>query len=146
METDVCLPASQAGRQEAFWACVQDWTRRQLTGLLEMVLKSEQEGVLAAGWNERKTGRSGWRNGYYRRGLVTSAGPRRRACSADRPCPAVPAGTLKQLYQPLGDCTAASAVYDPSQRCQGEGACTGYLATPVLLLLGPMLAAMAVSQ
>jgi transposase-like protein len=50
-------------------------TRRHLSELLERVLQSEQEGVLAAGWNKRKTGRSGWRNGYYRRGLVTPHGP-----------------------------------------------------------------------
>jgi len=69
-----CVPDEPHDRQEAFWTCVDRWTRQQVTGLLERVLLSEQQELIAAGWNERTAGRSGWRNGFYRRGLTTPHG------------------------------------------------------------------------
>jgi transposase-like protein len=68
------VPDSPAAVQEAFWATVDQWTRRQLSGLLEQVLLSEQQSCLLAGWNERSDGRTGWRNGYYHRKLLTPHG------------------------------------------------------------------------
>jgi len=69
------LAAGRRSRQEAFWTTVDDWTRRQVAGLLEEVLLSEQQERIAAGWNERKTGRADWRNGFYRWNLLSPHGP-----------------------------------------------------------------------
>jgi transposase-like protein len=69
------VPAKRQKTQEAFWSFVSQWTRRQLSGLLEQVLLSEQQEWIAAGWNERKSGRAGWRNGFYRRQLLSPHGP-----------------------------------------------------------------------
>ena len=74
MNKDVPVSPSGHAWQEAFWSAVNDWTRRQVTGLLEAVLLSEQQERIAARWNERKVGRSGWRNGFYRRSLLSPQG------------------------------------------------------------------------
>jgi transposase-like protein len=68
---------------------VDHWTRRQVAGLLEQVLLSEQQTRLVAGWNERSAGRTDWRNGFYSRRLLTPQGllqvkiPRCRSGSID---------------------------------------------------------------
>jgi putative transposase len=68
------VPAEGRQRQEAFWTCVNDWTRNQVTGLLEAVLQSRQQELVGAGWNQRQERRSGWRNGFYSRALLTPHG------------------------------------------------------------------------
>jgi len=73
--TDLGVATDRPSRQEAFWTFIADWTRSQIAGLLESVLRSEQQELIAAGWNERKAGRAGWRNGYYSRGLLSPHGP-----------------------------------------------------------------------
>lgn len=73
--TKDCVAVERQSRQEAFWNVMDGWTRRQLTGLLEQVLLSEQQERIAAGWNERRSGRTGWRNGFYRRNLLSPHGP-----------------------------------------------------------------------
>jgi transposase-like protein len=74
MNKDIPLTCATHARQEAFWTCVHNWTRRQLSGLIEQVLLSEQRSRLLARWNERSARRTGWRNGSYRRWLLTPHG------------------------------------------------------------------------
>ena len=73
--SNACVPDEPAARQETFWACIDDFVRRNVTGLLEKVLLSEQQTRLLAGWNERSARRTGWRNGHYSRNLLTPHGP-----------------------------------------------------------------------
>lgn len=68
------LPPTPQRRQEAFWTCVDDWTRRGVAGLLEAVLLSRQQELIGAGWNQRQTARADWRNGFYGRQLLTPHG------------------------------------------------------------------------
>ena len=43
--------------------------------VLQQVLGSEQQERIRAGWNERSARRADWRNGFYRRRLLTPHGP-----------------------------------------------------------------------
>lgn len=69
-----CLTQAAASRQDALWSLVDQHVRSVVTGLLEHVLELEQQEYLIAGWNERKAGRRGYRNGHYRRWLTTPYG------------------------------------------------------------------------
>lgn len=62
-------------RQEAFWNCIEQQVRKMVAQLIETVLKAQQQDQLAAEWNQRSTGRRGYRNGFYRRKLSTPHGP-----------------------------------------------------------------------
>ena len=73
----VCGPPTAQERQETFWGWVDQQVRAYPGWMLEQVLLSEQQEQIGAGWNERLPGRSGWRNGFYRRGLLTPHGPLR---------------------------------------------------------------------
>lgn len=70
-----CVPVDRQARQEAFWGCVQERVQQMVTQLIEATLHIEQEVRLAAGWNERTDRRRGYRNGSYRRRLMSPHGP-----------------------------------------------------------------------
>jgi putative transposase len=74
MNRNMDVPARGQDRQELFWTCVQEWVRRQVGGLLEQVLSSEQQAQLLARWNQRSASRTGWRNGHRWRKLLTPHG------------------------------------------------------------------------
>ena len=61
--------------QEAFWTFINEWARRQVQGLLEVVLQGLLQERLQARWNQRSEQRLGHRNGFYLRGLLTPHGP-----------------------------------------------------------------------
>lgn len=69
------VAAGRLSRQETFWSFVHERVEAHVVALLEQVLLSEQQERIAAGWNERKSGRVGWRNGFYRRQLLSPHGP-----------------------------------------------------------------------
>jgi len=68
------VTAEAQARQEAFWG----WLNRKVQSLaghiLEQVLLIEQRHLIGAEWNQRQPGRTGWRNGFYRRRLLTPHG------------------------------------------------------------------------
>jgi transposase-like protein len=74
MHREVDVPAKGRSGQEAFWTFINEWVRQQVAGLLEVLLQSQQRELLAAGWNQRCDGRTGWRNGFYYRSLLTPHG------------------------------------------------------------------------
>lgn len=71
---ELFVPPDQQERQEAFWSCVDGAVKQLVIGLAERVLQLEQEAHLAAGWNQRTERREGYRNGHYRRRLVSPHG------------------------------------------------------------------------
>jgi len=71
------VPAERRDVQEAFWTGVDQVVQRMVTDVLEQTLKLEQEARLGAAWNQRSTGRRGYRNGHYVRRLSTPHGPLR---------------------------------------------------------------------
>jgi len=75
MNNELLVPGGRREVQEAFWTGVYGTVRKLITGLLEEVLRLEQQAQVAAGWNERTSDRRGYRNGYRRRALVTAHGP-----------------------------------------------------------------------
>lgn len=76
VETLTCsLTSHRNNTQEVFWTCVETQVRRLATSLAENVLESLRDKQLGVAWNQRADGRSGYRNGYYRRTLSTPHGP-----------------------------------------------------------------------
>jgi transposase-like protein len=70
----ICVPDGAGRRQEVFWTWIHQKVRVLVAQLLEKVLRSEQQEVIGAGWNERAAGRATWRNGHYQRSLLTPHG------------------------------------------------------------------------
>ena len=75
MNSELSVPVDRREVQEAFWTGVYGTVRKLVTGLLEEVLRLEQQAQVAAGWNERTGARRGYRNGYRRRTLASAYGP-----------------------------------------------------------------------
>jgi len=75
MTTNACVPSQPAQRQEAFWTWIDTMVRQVVTDLAERVMELQAHEHLQAGWNERTDGRRGYRNGHYRRRLLTPHGP-----------------------------------------------------------------------
>lgn len=69
------VTANRQARQETFWSWIDRQVQEMVVTLIEKTLKIEQEVRLAAKWNQRSVGRCGYRNGSYRRRLVTPHGP-----------------------------------------------------------------------
>lgn len=74
MNTDVPVPSRGTSRQEAFWTWIDGMVRRLVGELAERMLELEMEAHLQAGWNQRAEARRGYRNGHYRRRLMTPHG------------------------------------------------------------------------
>jgi putative transposase len=85
----LCVPSGRQTRQESFWGWIDVVVQGLVKDLAERTLELELEVQLQAGWNERTDGRRGYRNGHYRRRLLTSHGlvevkiPRGRDGGAD---------------------------------------------------------------
>lgn len=75
MNTDVPVASLPRQRQDWFWGWISRKVQTFVGDLLQEVLQAEQEQFLKAAWNKRPDGRRGWRNGFYRRGLLTPQGP-----------------------------------------------------------------------
>jgi len=75
MNKDVSVTSTRQQRQESFWAWIDRKVQQLVTDLAEKVLELELEGYLGAGWNQRAEARRGYRNGHYRRRLMTPHGP-----------------------------------------------------------------------
>lgn len=71
---DALSVPDRAGLRQGLWQQVNQIVVGFVQGLLEQLLLSEQQRLLAAGWNERADQRRGHRNGFYRRGLITPHG------------------------------------------------------------------------
>lgn len=69
------VPAKRRQRQEAFWTRVHHGVRQMVQGVIEQASKLLLQAHLQADWNERTADRRGYRNGHYRRRLVTPHGP-----------------------------------------------------------------------
>lgn len=74
MNKDVPVSRSAQARQEVFWGWLDEKVQSFAGRLLEQVLLSQQQELVGAGWNQRRGGRSGWRNGFYSRRLLTPYG------------------------------------------------------------------------
>lgn len=75
MNMAIPVPPTRPERQEVIWAWMDRQVTRLVTDLIEKVLELEMEGYLGAGWNRRSPDRRDYRNGTYRRRLVTPHGP-----------------------------------------------------------------------
>lgn len=73
-KTNVCVTQDRREVQEAFWASLDLTVKGLVGGLLEEVLRLQQQAHLAAAWNQRTEHRLGYRNGSYRRSLGTPYG------------------------------------------------------------------------
>ena len=69
------VPHQRQDRQEAFWGWMDGMVAGMAKQLAERTLELELEARLQASWNQRTSGRQGYRNGHYRRGLLTPHGP-----------------------------------------------------------------------
>lgn len=74
MNTDVPVASSPRVRQEFFWGWIGQKVQTLVAELLQQVLLIQQQLLLAADWNARGDQRTGWRNGFYRRQLLTPQG------------------------------------------------------------------------
>lgn len=72
---EFCVPFTRHQRQEAFWTLTYQNMRTMVTEMIQTALKMEQQAQLAAGWNQRTDRRRGYRNGSYRRRLISPYGP-----------------------------------------------------------------------
>lgn len=68
------VPPKRAAMQEAFWTWAHGWVKKMLQELLTMVLQTQQQALVGAGWNQRSDARRGYRNGFYSRSLTTGQG------------------------------------------------------------------------
>jgi transposase-like protein len=75
MNTDVPVASAGPDRQGFFWGWILNQVQAFVGGLLQEVLRLEQERILQVPWNQRGEGRRGWRNGFYPRRLLTPHGP-----------------------------------------------------------------------
>jgi putative transposase len=66
---------TEAERQEAFWRLVDCDVSRLVVGVAEQAMELLRDQALGAGSHQRSPERRGWRNGYYRRQLLTRYGP-----------------------------------------------------------------------
>jgi putative transposase len=73
-QQECSLTSQQAHRQEVFWQFVQQQVTGLVVQLIHKLLDAAMNDHLKAGWNQRTGRRSGYRNGYYRRGLTTPHG------------------------------------------------------------------------
>jgi putative transposase len=75
MTDPVCsLPTESNACQNTFWDWIDQEVQRLVVGLIQMALEQVLSEQLQAGWNQRTDQRLGRRNGYRRRGLMTSHG------------------------------------------------------------------------
>lgn len=90
MNKDVPVSPQRHRRQDAFWGWMDRKVRDMVASAIEKVFEFQQDADLAALWNERTASRRGYRNGHYRRKLLTPHGslsvqvPRCRDGSANR--------------------------------------------------------------
>jgi len=70
----LCVPPSRRQRQEAFWSWIDGMVRQLVQDLAERALQLQLQAHLQAGWNQRTPTRRGYRNGHYRRGLLSPHG------------------------------------------------------------------------
>jgi putative transposase len=75
MNKDVPVPSRPQGEQEVFWSWVAREVQWLVVEILQLVLRNEQHRLIQAAWNQRSHQRAGWRNGFYRRKLLTPHGP-----------------------------------------------------------------------
>lgn len=75
MNTDVPVTPDHPSRQDLFWGWVASKVESFTAEVLEQVLLSEQQQLVGARWNQRLPQRTAWRNGFYKRRLVTPQGP-----------------------------------------------------------------------
>ncbi|HSV27234.1 MAG TPA: IS256 family transposase [Sedimentisphaerales bacterium] len=73
-QPECSLTSQQAFRQEVFWRLVQEQVTRLVSELIHRLLDAALSDHIKAGWNQRTADRTGFRNGYYRRGLTTPHG------------------------------------------------------------------------
>jgi len=71
---DCSLPSESTQRQNLFWNWVDHQVRRLVAGWIEQALQVLQGQYLGVGWNRRRPGRRGYRNGYRQRSLTTPQG------------------------------------------------------------------------
>lgn len=74
MNKDASVTPARRQRQESFWTWIDGKVRGLVQGLAERTLEWELEVHLQAGWNQRAEARQGYRNGHYRRRLMTPHG------------------------------------------------------------------------
>jgi len=72
---ELCVPSNRRQRQEAFWGWIDGMVKHLVQEVAERTLELEMRWHLQAAWNERTPARRGYRNGHYRRGLLTPHGP-----------------------------------------------------------------------
>jgi len=75
MNTDVPVASCTRPTQEVFWSWIGQKVQAFVAEVLQQVLLAQQQQRLRAGWNARDGHRRGWRNGFYRRRLLTPHGP-----------------------------------------------------------------------
>ena len=76
MKKPLCsLTSRRANRQSVFWSFVDRQARELAVNMAEKMLQLLLQDHLKAGWNQRSDQRTGYRNGYYRRQLVSPHGP-----------------------------------------------------------------------
>ena len=68
------VPQRRQDRQEAFWSWIDGMVAGLAKQLAERTLELELEARLQAAWNQRIDTRRGYRNGHYRRSLLTPHG------------------------------------------------------------------------
>ena len=68
------LTNEQANLQEVFWAWIDKSVRQVVADLAQKALELIRDNHLAVAWNQRSVTRRGYRNGYYRRQLISSHG------------------------------------------------------------------------
>jgi len=74
MNADISVLQERSGRQEAFWGWVDGMVQQMATSLVERMLELQMRAHVGAGWNQRSPSRRGYRNGHYRRRLMTPQG------------------------------------------------------------------------
>ena len=74
MNKDVPVSPDAHARQGAFWTLMDQRAADLTTQTIQRLLQSEQQELIGARWNERFAQRSTWRNGFYRRQLMTQQG------------------------------------------------------------------------
>ncbi len=60
--------------QQTFQQYLRDLARGAIRVVVEDVMREELDALIGVGWGESSPKRKGYRNGFYRRDLVTSSG------------------------------------------------------------------------
>ncbi len=68
------VPLTRRQRQEVFWSWIDERVNQLVRDLAEKTLELQMQAYLQARWNQRTPARRGYRNGYYRRRLLTPHG------------------------------------------------------------------------